>query len=195
MNNVLAVTADLKRCSIAVRYENKLFEINENLDSPTYLVQLSKNLFDENDIDLDNIQKLITASGPGSFTGIRTAQSFVKGLSLALNIPSACCSYFDVIKNLYGKNQLIAIIKSEKNQVYYKDFSAKLFGIAPYQKFEENISENLPIVGDRIEEILKFTKHEFIEISDFKKARYLLDIENLELYVKPLYISAALKNN
>ena len=195
MNNVLAITADLKRCSIAMRYEEKLFEVNENLDSPTYLARLTQNLFDENNIELSKIQKLVTTSGPGSFTGIRTAQSFLKGLSLALNIPVNCCSYFEVIKHLYGSNEFVAIIKSEKNQVYFKNFSDGEFGVATYQEFNEKISEDLPLAGEPIEKVLKTRPNKFTEIQDFKKAKYLLDIENLESNLKPLYIVAAVKNS
>ena len=88
MSNILAVTAELKGCSIACKFEGKVFELNENLDSSTYLVKLAQDFCEKYGIDLTKIDRIITASGPGSFTGIRTAQSFVKGLSFALKIPA-----------------------------------------------------------------------------------------------------------
>lgn len=193
MNNVLAVTADLKRCSVAVRYNNRVFSIDESLDSSTYLVPVTKALLDENNIELSKMERLITSSGPGSFTGIRTAQSFIKGLSLALGIPAFCCSYFDVIKNIFGNNKFVAVIKSEKNQIYFKDFSSGLYGVTPFQKLEENISSDLPLAGDKIEEILNFTNRKFTEVSDFKKAKCFLEIEALESEIKPIYINAQTK--
>lgn len=197
MSNVLAVTADLKRCSIAVKFEGQLFEINENVNAPTYLMKLAQDLCVRNKIDLQKIDRIITVSGPGSFTGIRTAQSFVKGLSLALNIPAVCASYFQVIKNLFGKtfgqeNNLVAVIKSEKNQVYFHDFATGNFGVSPYDSLEEALdsTQNFPLAGDKINEILQNTEREFFEIKDYKNAKNFLELTEYEPKVSPLYINA-----
>lgn len=197
MSNVLAVTADLKRCSIAVKFEEQLFEINENVNAPTYLVKLAQDLCLRNKIDLQKIDRIITASGPGSFTGIRTAQSFVRGLSLALNIPAVSVSYFQIIKNLFEKNfgqenNLIAIIKSEKNQVYFHDFATGNFGVSPYDSLEGALdsTQNLPLAGDKIDEILQNTEREFFEIKDYKNAKNFLELTEYEPKVSPLYINA-----
>lgn len=198
----MAVTADLKRCSIAAKFEGKLFEINENVNTPTYLVKLARDLCSRNKIDLQKIDRIITASGPGSFTGIRTAQSFVKGLSLALKVPAACVSYFQVIKNLFGKtfeqkNDLVAIIKSEKNQVYFHDFATGNFGVSSYDSLEKMLDSepNLPLAGDEIDEILQNTKREFFEIKDYKNARNFLELTEYEPKVAPLYINVRACNN
>ncbi|MBO7537412.1 MAG: tRNA (adenosine(37)-N6)-threonylcarbamoyltransferase complex dimerization subunit type 1 TsaB [Alphaproteobacteria bacterium] len=197
MSNVLAVTADLKRCSIALKFEGQLFGINENVNAPTHLVKLAQDLCVRNKIDLQKIDRIITASGPGSFTGIRTAQSFVKGLSLALNIPAVCASYFQVIKNLFGKtfgqeNNLVAVIKSEKNQVYFYDFATGNFGVSPYDSLEKALdsTQNLPLAGDKIDEILQNTEREFFEIKDYKNAKNFLELTEFESKVSPLYINA-----
>jgi len=195
MSNVLSITADLKRCSIAVKFEGQLFEVNEDVNAPTYLVKLAQNLFEQNKIDLQRIDRIITASGPGSFTGIRTAQSFVKGLSLALKIPAVCASYFQVIKNLFEKNfgqDLVAIIKSEKNQVYLHDFATGNFGVSPYDSLEKILDskQDIPLVGDKIDEILQNTGREFLEIKDYKSAKNFLELEEFESKVAPLYINA-----
>lgn len=187
MNNVLAVTADLKRCSIAVFYENELFEANENIDSPTYLVQLANDLCATNSIDINKLNRLLTVSGPGSFTGIRTAQSFVKGLSLALDIPADCVSYFDVIKNLYNhENNLVAVINSDKKQVYYRDFLSDTQGVIPSEELDNIITPiKIPLVGDKIISV----KYENTVIPDFKSAKFLLDAAEDQLTeVQPLYM-------
>lgn len=187
MNNALAVTADLKRCSIAIFYENELFEANEDIDSPTYLVQLAYDLCTTRSIDISKLNRLLTVSGPGSFTGIRTAQSFVKGLSFALNIPAACVSYFDVIKNLYNHgDNLVAVINSDKKQVYYRDFLSDTQGVIPSEELDNVIaSSKKNLVGDKIVS----DKHENTVIPDFKSARFLLDTTEDQLTeVQPLYM-------
>ena len=100
MTNKLAVTASLKQCSVAIRYDGNVYQKNENADSSTYLVEIIRQTFEQFNLDIKAINEIITTSGPGSFTGIRAAQSCVKGLSFALKIPATCVTYFDVIKNL-----------------------------------------------------------------------------------------------
>lgn len=187
MNNILAVTAELKRCSIACKFNGQVFEINKDLDSSTYLVKLAQDFCEDYKIDLTKIDRIITASGPGSFTGIRTAQSFVKGLSLALKIPAVCASYFQVIKDMFGQEKdFVAIIKSAKNQAYFYNFSTNDFGVCPY----EQLSTDFPLVGDRIDEVLPKITRGFFEIKHFRDAVNLLDLTEFDSKIAPLYINA-----
>lgn len=187
MSNILAVTAELKRCSIACKFEGKVFELNKDLDASTYLVKLAQDFCEKYGIDLTKIDRIITASGPGSFTGIRTAQSFVKGLSFALKIPAVCASYFQVIKDMFGQEKgYVAIIKSAKNQAYFYNFSTNDFGVCPY----DQLPTDLPLVGDRIDEVLPKITQGFFEIKYFKDAVNFLNITEFESKIAPLYINA-----
>ena len=187
MSNILAVTAELKRCSIACKFNGQVFEINQDLDASTYLVKLAQDFCEDYNIDLMKIDRIITASGPGSFTGIRTAQSFVKGLSFSLKIPAVCASYFQVIKDMFGQEKgFIAIIKSAKNQAYFYNFSTNNFGVCPHNQ----LPTNLPLVGDRIDEILPNITRGFFEIKDFRNAVSFLKLTEFESKVAPLYINA-----
>ncbi len=187
MSNILAVTAELKRCSIACKFDGQVFEINKDLDSSTYLVKVAQDFCEKNKIDLQKIDRIITASGPGSFTGIRAAQSFVKGLSLALNIPAVCASYFQVIKDMFGlEKDFISIIKSAKNQAYFYNFSTNDFGVCPY----DQLSMDLPLVGDRIDEVWPKVTKGFFEIKDFRNAVNFLELPEFKSKVAPLYINA-----
>lgn len=192
MSNIFAVTAELKRCSIACKFNGQVFEINKDLDASTYLVKLAQDFCEEHKINLTKIDRIITASGPGSFTGIRTAQSFVKGLSLALKIPAVCASYFQVIKDMFGQEKgFVAIIKSAKNQAYFYNFSTNDFGVCPYDKLPTDI----PLVGDRIEEILPKVTRGFFEIKDFRDAVNLLELTEFNSKVVPLYINAQYRHS
>jgi tRNA A37 threonylcarbamoyladenosine modification protein TsaB len=116
--NVLAITACLKRCSIAIAYDGELFEVNEYIDAPKNLVFLTDELIKSKGVDLRRINGVITVSGPGSFTGIRTAQSLTKGIAFSMKIPAASVSYFDVIQHIYlnaspEKLQMTATTKRE----------------------------------------------------------------------------------
>jgi tRNA threonylcarbamoyl adenosine modification protein YeaZ len=195
MKNIIAISACLKRCSLAVSYDNRLYEINENVDAATNLVWLADNLVKSNGIDLHNINGVITISGPGSFTGIRVAQSFAKGLALTLKLPSASVSYFDVI-NFHRKgnsHDAGIVIRSEKNQVYYQIDGE--IGISPPELIASKIEGKTTLTGDAIEMIIPHLKNKIpraIPFMDFRNAKYLLDLSGhitQKSKVHPLYIT------
>lgn len=208
MKNILAMAACLKRCSVAVLYEDKMYEINEDIDAAANLVSLISKIIKMYDIDLKKIDGVITSSGPGSFTGIRTAQSVAKGISLSLKIPSASLDYFDVMANLANQkkhnNQMdrLVLIRSEKDQAYFKilkpDDSMIEMGISSYENLEDNIiAENKFIIVSDIDlkdALFLKNKTDSIEfVSYFKNAKHLLNfshIINSTSSIKPLYINA-----
>ncbi len=205
MKNILSVTSCLKRCSVAISYHDHIYEINENIDSAANLAWLSNELIKSNNIDLKQLDGVITSSGPGSFTGIRVAQSFAKGIALSLNLPATSVDYFDVINNIYSStnanhtNKLI-IIKSDKSQAYFKVMNNEKVstGISSYEDLEKksNIQDNFVLLSDiEFDNIPKLKERAQTSeiISDFKRAVYLLDFANhitQESSINPLYINA-----
>ncbi|MBE6447389.1 MAG: tRNA (adenosine(37)-N6)-threonylcarbamoyltransferase complex dimerization subunit type 1 TsaB [Alphaproteobacteria bacterium] len=189
MKNKLAITASLKQCSIATRYNDTIYQINEEIDSASCLVEVLKQMFDQYHLDIHNIDELITISGPGSFTGIRTAQSCIKGLEFSLNIQATCVSYFEVIRHLCEcKENLVAIIRSEKNELYFCDFESQQMGISSVEKLLSILSQNSTLAGEIPEEFQYLYKT--VSISNFRYAVHLLDINSRSKIIKPLYINA-----
>lgn len=205
MKNVIAITACLKRCSVAISYQGGIFQINEAADAPTNLAFFTQKLIRANNIDLKKIEGIITASGPGSFTGIRTAQSLAKALAFALNVPSASVDYFDVIENMAAtkrsanKARLI-IIKSEKNQVYFKKIrnECETAGVASYKDVAKEAEADIELIGENIPEVLRRIENPKVayeEVNDFRNAaRLLAFLEKITSVSKisPLYINAAM---
>ena len=195
MTNKLAITASLKQCSVAIRYNGNVYQKNENADSSTYLVEIIRQTFEQFNLDIKAIDEIITASGPGSFTGIRAAQSCVKGLAFALKIPATCVTYFDVIKNLCDhKENLIAIIKSEKNDFYFHDFKMNISGVCKEEQLKEMISSNTTFAGEIQQFFVDDHLADYIQIEDFRDAKHLINIESEDTTIKPLYINARSSN-
>jgi len=70
--------------------------------------------------DLNSIDAIAVAGGPGSFTGLRIGSATAKGLGLALNKPLIHIPTVDgMAYNLYGNKGLICpMMDARRNQVY-----------------------------------------------------------------------------
>lgn len=72
------------------------------------------------DMDMDTIDAIAIAGGPGSFTGLRIGSATAKGLGLALNKPLIHVPTVDALAyNLCYANQIVCpIMDARRNQVY-----------------------------------------------------------------------------
>ncbi len=72
------------------------------------------------ELDLQQVDAIAVAAGPGSFTGLRIGSATAKGLGLALKKPIAAVPTVDGLAyNLYGTEKIICpIMDARRNQVY-----------------------------------------------------------------------------
>ncbi|MCC8045475.1 MAG: tRNA (adenosine(37)-N6)-threonylcarbamoyltransferase complex dimerization subunit type 1 TsaB [Clostridiales bacterium] len=72
------------------------------------------------DLDLQSVDAIAVAGGPGSFTGLRIGSATAKGLGLALDLPLISVPTVDALAwNLYGCQDFICpIMDARRNQVY-----------------------------------------------------------------------------
>lgn len=192
--NCLAVIAELKRCSVAIRYNDNVFFENQNADSSSKLAYLVDNLMKTNKIKFSKLQQIVTISGPGSFTGIRVAQSLCKGLAFALKIPATSITYFDLLSHMCEdkNNKQLIVIHSEKDQYYYK-YNEEI-SVTPKENFANFVKDKVVIIGENTEEIQNIIPEQTLACFEYNNFR---DANNLLLYadyiidkVSPIYINA-----
>ena len=97
------------------------------------------------EFDLNTIDAIAVAGGPGSFTGLRIGSATAKGLGLALNKPLIHVPTVDgMAYNLFGCKGLICpIMDARRNQVYT--------GIYRFENQFEVVEEQIRIKeGERI---------------------------------------------
>lgn len=84
------------------------------------------------ELDLDTVDAIALAKGPGSFTGLRIGSATAKGLGLAMGKPLVEIPTLDGLAcNLYGTDKLVCpMMDARRNQVYT--------GVYEYVKTEQS---------------------------------------------------------
>ena len=140
-----------------VEDENLIAEYTVNYKkthSQTLLPMLDE-LVKMTELDLDTIDAIAVAAGPGSFTGLRIGSATAKGLGLALKKPLVEIPTVDALAyNLYDSRALICpIMDARRSQVYtgiYRFQEHKLVTVeaqmaVPMAVFGKMIQENLKV--------------------------------------------------
>lgn len=72
------------------------------------------------ELDLDTVDAIAVAAGPGSFTGLRIGSATAKGLAFAMNKPIVPVPTLDGLAyQMYGAGDLVCpIMDARRNQVY-----------------------------------------------------------------------------
>lgn len=72
------------------------------------------------ELDLESVDAIALAAGPGSFTGLRIGSATAKGLCFAMDVPVIEIPTLDGLAcNLYGTDKLICpLMDARRNQVY-----------------------------------------------------------------------------
>lgn len=205
--SVIAVTACLKRCSIAVlKDDGAIAEINENVDAATNLVGLTSDLVRDANISWNSVKQVVTTSGPGSFTGIRTAQSMVQALAFSLSCEAVAMSYFDIILSIASQtnpdidvSNTLVLIQNEKDHFYYS-YGNETGVVKPMHINELMFSKLSPIPhfiiceSDVISKDYSLGTVQYIHNTyDFRRASNFIHYYDPKIAkaVKPLYINAA----
>lgn len=77
----------------------------------------------ENNIDIKNIEKLGVSIGPGSFTGLRIAVAFIKGIASALNLSIAPIPTTDIYAWLADKDENYVVLPAREGYVYVTKYN------------------------------------------------------------------------
>ena len=121
---ILGVDNSLDFLNIAISVGNKLIEErnigNKRVPSGIIPVEVS-HLLSSNGYTIDDVHSMAVTLGPGSFTGIRVALAFCKGISSGKNIPLIGVPTLDVLASPFAFMEghfLCPLIDAKKGEVF-----------------------------------------------------------------------------
>ncbi len=120
---LLAIDSSGMTATVAVLEDDKLsaeYTINYKKTHSQTLVPMLDEIRKMTDLDLESLDAIAVAKGPGSFTGLRIGSATAKGLGLALDKPIVAVSTLEgLAMNAWGYDSLICpIMDARRDQVY-----------------------------------------------------------------------------
>lgn len=143
-----------------------------------YTTPMIAAVFDENKLDIKDLEKIIVVNGPGSFTGIRIGLSSAKTIAYALNIKiNTISSLMAYLISSDIKKDKMAII--EDNKGYYIAATDKDNNIILDEQYVTENNYNYTVVEHKldIKKIINYLKDAESENPHFIKANYIKKIE------------------
>ena len=204
---ILGIDTSTKICACSI-YDSENGLVAETSLSVTknhsnIVMPIIDNLFKISNLNINDIDKIAVAIGPGSFTGVRIALGLAKALAMALNKPLIAVNELDILEAIASQNEeeIISLIDARKERVYFK--YKNTYGDASLIDLISDFDKNKKyiFVGDgatNYQNILKDNLKENAIIlpkyNSFPRASILcelaLDKEEANLYtLEPEYIS------
>ena len=120
---ILALDSSGLVATVAIVEEEQIlaeYTVNYKKTHSQTLLPMLDEIVKMTEFDLNTLDAIAAAGGPGSFTGLRIGSATAKGLGLALNKPLIHIPTVDGLAyNLYGNSGLICpIMDARRNQVY-----------------------------------------------------------------------------
>lgn len=120
---ILAIDSSGMVASVALVEDNVLraeFTVNDKKTHSQTLLPMLEELKESLGLELETVDAIAIAAGPGSFTGLRIGSATAKGLGLALNKPLVEVPTLEGLAyNLYGTEKLVCpMMDARRSQVY-----------------------------------------------------------------------------
>jgi tRNA threonylcarbamoyl adenosine modification protein YeaZ len=117
----------------------------ENSSQSAQLLSDIREILQKNDLNLNQINLLAVAVGPGSFTGLRIGLATAKALARALKIPIAGISTLEAAAYCFEKNgEICVILPAGRSEYFVQSFEkSPKDGLKPISQIEIYTVKNL----------------------------------------------------
>ena len=120
---ILSLDSSGMTASVAILEDERLlaeYTVNYKKTHSQTLLPMLKEIADMVELDLETVDAIAVAAGPGSFTGLRIGSATAKGLGLALKKPLVHVPTLEGLAyNLFGTEKIICpMMDARRSQVY-----------------------------------------------------------------------------
>ncbi len=152
---ILALDSSGMTASVAVAEDDILlgeYTVNYKKTHSQTLLPMLDEVVRMIELDLDTVDAIAVAAGPGSYTGLRIGSSTAKGLGFAIDKPLIHIPTVEALAcNLWGCTDLVCpLMDARRDQVY-----TGLYRLADHEP-EALISQCAVSIGEIIEEVNRF---------------------------------------
>lgn len=152
---ILAIDSSGLVASVAVAEDDNMlaeYTVNYKKTHSQTLLPMLDEIAKMIELDLNTIDAVAVAAGPGSFTGLRIGSATAKGLGLALEKPLVEIPTLEGLAcNLYGTDHLICpMMDARRNQVYTGIYRFEAGGL---RVLEEQTAVSLEELMEKINEM------------------------------------------
>lgn len=120
---ILAIDTATERCSVALRLDDRVYE--RVIDTPRghadLILPFVKEVLDEGQVTLKDLDGLAYGRGPGGFTGVRIAIGVVQGLAFGASLPTAGISDLAAVAQQVARpgDRVLVCMDARMNEVYW----------------------------------------------------------------------------
>ena len=124
--NILSITTSSIVCGVAILENEKVIKelnLNNGLTHSESLMPIIKNILEETNLALSDIELLAIDRGPGSFTGIRIGVATIKAFSDSLNIKCIGVNSLEGLSlNTNNEGIICSLIDAKRENVFSEIF-------------------------------------------------------------------------
>lgn len=125
---ILSIDTATRVCSVAVHKNGELIgqqSYHLQKSHSSLLPEIIKQLMDNAEVGLNQLDAIAISEGPGSYTGLRIGTATAKGLAFSLNLPlvavNSLDSMLELVRRFYkGPALLCPMIDARRMEVYCK---------------------------------------------------------------------------
>ncbi len=146
---IIALDSSGLVASAAILLDDELvgeYTINHKKTHSQTLLPMLEELKNMTELELDTVDAIAVAGGPGSFTGLRIGSATAKGLAWTMNVPVISVPTTDAMAyHFYGSDKLICpIMDARRSQVYC--------GIYTFEQVQDDRMQDVQAQDNRMQD-------------------------------------------
>jgi len=160
----LSIDTSTRFASVAISKEGQLIDKLSWKSQRNHSVELVPSilkLLETQSIEIDDLDAIFVAKGPGAFSALRVGMSTAKTLSFGLNIPIVGISTAEIEIHPFIQNheKINALIPAGRNRIYIAEYNRNVLSspikVMLIEDFVTQIKENIFYCGEGVNQILQ----------------------------------------